>query len=149
MFKVMKDGKPFRRQCGIDCSADEPITEQAHKDSADINKIIAKHGMDMIQKTAMLNQSEYQFDDIPGNDFQEAMNIVTKASQSFESLPSQIRSEFNNNPALFLDFVQNPKNIDRMVSLGLASAPPPVVPTEPMQVTIVNPATTNTETPTA
>lgn len=151
-FQVYKNGKVFRhKEAVIDCSDDEPITEQAHRDSADINKIIAKHGLDIIQKTAMLQSNEYRFDDMEGNDFQEAMEKVTKAQQSFDQLPHQIRKEFDNNPAKFLDFVQNPENTDKMVKMGLIKAPPEPEAQKPVEVVMVNnePASQpNPETPT-
>ena len=130
----------------IDCSNDEPLTEQHHKKDVDINQIIKKHGMDMIAQTSLLQSREFQFDDVTGNDFQEAMEISAKAEQSFNSLPSQIRKKFDNSPAQFLDFVQNPSNQDAMIELGLAQrieVPPPIA------VTVTNEPTaqTNPETP--
>lgn len=144
--RVDKNGKPYRYTKAVcDCSKDEPITEQSHKKEVDINNIIKRHGMDMIQKTAMLQQQDYMFDDIPGNDFQEAMNIVNRAQAAFDSLPSLIRKEFDNNPAMYLDFVQNPDNADRMVELGLAEKP---AVQEPVQVVVTNePVQQVSETP--
>jgi len=37
----------------------------------------------------------------------------------FNDLPSSIRSRFGNDPAAFLDFVQDENNADEMVKLGL------------------------------
>ena len=44
----------------------------------------------------------------------------------FEELPSQIRKKFNNDPAQFLDFVQNENNKDALYEMGLALAPIPI-----------------------
>lgn len=137
-----KNGKPIpRRRVALDFSDEEMLTEQSHRDSADINKIIKKHGMDMIAKTAVLKSAEYRFDDIEGNDFQEAMMKVAKAQQTFESMPHEIRAEFQNNPGAFMDFVQNPDNKDRMIELGLATAQPK---TQPVEVVMKNPPTEKT-----
>lgn len=119
-----KTGKIKRNAVVLDCSNDPLITEQSHKSEVDINNIIRRHGVDMIAKAAALQAPNMRFDDVTGNDFQEAMNIILKAEDSFNQLPSKIRKEFNNNPAEFLDFVQNPDNKDRMIELGLAEAPP-------------------------
>lgn len=119
-----KNGKIKRNAVILDCSDDPLITEQSHKAEVDINNIIRRHGVDMIAKTAAMQAPNMRFDDVTGNDFQEAMNIILKAEDSFMQLPSKIRKEFNNNPAEFLDFVQNPENQDRMIELGLAEAPP-------------------------
>jgi len=131
--KIDENGKHVRFKVGLDCSQDPILTEQSHKNDVDINYIVKKHGIDMIQQTALLKSAEYQFDDVPGNDFQEAMLLVTKAQQTFDDLPSDIRKKFDNEPAKFLDFVQDPKNTDQMVEMGLAQR----IPTpQPVQVTI-------------
>lgn len=133
------DGVIIRQRKILTIPEDEIVrVEQHHKDEVDINNIIRRHGLDLIAKTAQMQQ--FQYDDNPNNDFQEIMNAVLKASDSFESLPSQIRKQFDNNPAQFMDFIYNPENADKMVEMGLANPPPP--PTEPIQVTV-----TNQETP--
>lgn len=148
VYKYDDDGNPVHSpRVVVDCSGDKPITEQSHKAEADINNIVKRHGMDLIAKTALLKSQEYRFDDIPGNDFQEAMFLVKKGQDTFDSLPSQIRKEFDNNPAKFMDFVQNPDNQDRMVELGLAQRPPTI---DPVEVVVTNPEpapVTNPETP--
>lgn len=123
----------------LDCSKDKILVEQSHKDEVDINKIIRRHGVDMIQKTALLRSSDYTFDDVTGNDFTEALHKIMKAKASFESLPSAVRKEFDNNPARFLDFIQNPDNAGRLVEMGLAAPPPD---SGPVKVMIVNPSET-------
>jgi hypothetical protein len=120
----------------VDCSDDPGKTEQSHKEEVDINKIIKKHGMDMIAKTA--NVQALTFDDNPNNDFQETMDMIVRARESFESLPSQVRKEFGHDLPRFMDFVRDAKNADRMVELGLAERPPEVVPEPPIEVTVVN-----------
>lgn len=144
--KYDENGNQIRRSVGLDCSNDVVITEQSHKDEVDINKIVRKHGMDLIAKTAALQKPEYTFDDIPNNDFQEAMMIVTRAQENFNLMPSQIRKQFNNDPAYFLDFVQNPENKDALINMGLANA---VVPETPVKVEITNPVETPPAEPAA
>ena len=93
--------------------------------------------MDLIRKTAMLQSQDFQFDDVSGNDFQEAMQIITKAQQTFDNMPSALRQQFNNSPAEYLDFVQNPENQTTLVEMGLANAPP--APAQPTPVVVTNP----------
>lgn len=124
-------GKVKRNRVCIDCQAEVKsgrevvLVEQSHQAEVNINNIVKRHGMDLIQKTALLNAPLMQWDDVTGNDFQEAMFKVTKAQQTFDQLPSQLRKQFDNNPAKFLDFVQNPDNKEKMVEYGLAHAPVP------------------------
>ena len=56
------------------------------------------------------------------------MNIVTRAQQMFEELPSKIRNKFKNDPSAFLDFVADPLNRPEMDEMGLTEAK---VPPEP------------------
>lgn len=127
----------------IDCSDDPGKTEQSHKAEVDINAIIKKHGIDMIAKTSKVIQLKY--DDNPDNDFQETMNMLIKANQSFESLPSQIRRRFANDPAQFMDFVHNKDNQEEMYNMGLADRPEPEEESNPIEVTIVNEGVTPSE----
>jgi len=118
---------------------DEEIrVEQAHKNEADINNIVRKHGLDLIAKTAALQT--FKYDNNPSNDFQEVMQAVITAEQSFSSIPSDIRKRFDNNPAKFMDFIYNPDNKQEMIDMGLSPEPEPKP--EPIQVTV-----TNSETP--
>jgi phage internal scaffolding protein len=133
MFKL--EGRDTYSRPVIDCTEDPGKTEQSHKQEVDINQIIKKHGMDMIAKTAKVQQLQY--DDNPNNDFQETMDMIVKARESFESLPSLVRKEFGNDVARFMDFVRNPDNGQRMIDLGLAERPPEVVPESPVEVVVV------------
>lgn len=123
----------------IDCSKDEILTEQSHKSEVDINNIVKRHGIDLIQQTAALAASTLVFDDVTGNDYQEAMNKVIRAQDSFARLPSQLRARFNNDAAQFLDFIIDPKNMQEMRQLGLANPEQPAP--QPVRVEITNPVT--------
>jgi len=111
--------------------------EQSHKDEVNINNIVKRHGMDLIAKTAQLQQ--FTYDDNPNNDFQETMNAILQAEKSFSSIPSDIRKKFDNDPAQFLDFIHNNDNQQQLVDWGLANAPEKVSPVEVI--------VTNSETP--
>lgn len=134
-------GKVKRNRVCIDCQkaiedGETVLVEQNHKDEVDINQIIKRHGIDLVTKVGMMRSQEYQFDDVTGNDFQEAANILIKAQDQFDSLPSAVRKEFDHNPAKFLDFVQNPDNLPKMYEMGLAVKP---APEQPVQVLVTNP----------
>lgn len=104
------------------------LTKQSMQNECDINQIMAKY-----QKTGAIthlqnNRANYGFAD--SITFHECLNIVTKAQSMFAELPSSIRKRFDQDPARFLDFVQNPENSDELVSMGLANAPTLAPPTE-------------------
>lgn len=133
-YKTDKSGKKtlIRHRVVVDCQkaveeGEKILTEQSHKDEVNINQIIRRHGIDLIQKVAMMRAPEMQWDDIPGNDFQEAMFKVKKAQDSFDAMPSDLRKKFNNNPAEFLDYLHNKENLNEMIELGLVNKPVPEV----------------------
>jgi len=96
------------------------LAKQSFKDECDINRILIK-----FQKTGLLehvNRYAGRYEDLGDVvDYQTAMIRVLEAQEAFESLPSSLRSRFDNDPAQFLDFVSNPNNADEMVALGLAT----------------------------
>lgn len=134
-------GNVIRNRVAIDFTNEKVITEQSHKQEVDINNIIRRHanGMDLVSRTARLKSQEFRFDDVTGNDFQEAMFKINKAQDSFDRLPSQVRKKFGNNAAEFLDYVQNPENADELIKMGLANAPAPKQ--QPIEVVVINPET--------
>jgi len=96
-------------------------TKQSFREESEITNIMARY-----VKTGLIDHfssygPEYGF--ASSVTFHEAMNVVTKADQMFQALPAATRQRFAGDPALFLDFVQNPENQAEMVTLGLASAP--------------------------
>ena len=44
---------------------------------------------------------------------------MIRAQEAFDALPSSWRTKFNNDPANFVDFCQDPNNRDEMVKLGM------------------------------
>lgn len=97
---------------------DESLTHQSFKDECDINNIVKKYKRTGIVTHVTSKVSRYDdLSDVPT--FHEAMNIVASATQEFEQLPAALRKRFANDPAQFLDFVHDPKNVPEMRELGL------------------------------
>lgn len=95
------------------------MTKQSHAKEADINYIVKKYHKTGILEHWRKNEPEYGFAN--SETFHESMNIITKAQNMFDELPSNAREYFNHSPANFLDFVNDPEtNISKMRELGLA-----------------------------
>lgn len=117
----------------------ESRTKQSHQDETDINLIMAKYVKTGIMEHSVKWSGQYAF--ATAEDFQSSMNIVQKANEMFDELPSKARTKFQHNPAEFLAFVQDPANEDQLFDLGLSDippepiliegAPPPIVETLP------------------
>lgn len=106
---------------------DPSLTRQEFKDECDLGKIIARfsatpEGLEQLQMARGFVQG--RFEDVSGiPDYQTALNHVQRADEAFMRLPPLVRTKFDNDPAKFLDFVDDPKNFGELVSLGLADAP--------------------------
>ncbi len=87
-------------------------------DECDINRIMAGH-----RATGLIdhvNQYEGRYGDFSDvQDYQASMQQIIRAQDMFLALPSEVRSTFNNSPAEFLDFVNDPENTDAMREMGL------------------------------
>lgn len=107
-------------------------TKQAFKEECDINTIISR-----FLKTGVMNfanKNEPRYADVTGIEFQDAMQKVAAAQSLFNELPAALRNRFENEPAKFLTFVQDEKNREEAVALGLlkpagASTAPEATPT--------------------
>lgn len=123
----------------VDCSKDKPLTQQSAKDECDINKIIerAKRGADIPVNDAQPRYADFTV--IP-TDLRECLNVVREADAVFMGLDAQIRRRFDNDPAKMLDFLNDDKNRDEAIKLGLVEAPP-VKETEEPKAPETKPAT--------
>ena len=90
----------------------------------------------MITHTAQYEGTYGDFTDALG--FQEAQNVIAEAASMFETVPAQIREQFDNDPAKFLDFIQDDANREEMEEMGFDTShlTPLEAPVEPIAVTI-------------
>lgn len=93
-------------------------TVQAFKDECDINKILEGYLKTGMIEHANTVQGRYgDFTSAP--DYQAACQAIIDANDMFNTLPAKIRKQFDNDPAEFLEFAQNPSNEAEMRSMGL------------------------------
>jgi phage internal scaffolding protein len=94
------------------------LVQQEYKDECNLNNIISRYeaGEDMER----YNSFEGRFGDFTEvMTRQEAKEFVIKGQRAFESLPARIRSRFENDVDKFLDFIEEPSNLEEAVELGL------------------------------
>lgn len=100
----------------LDCG-DELITKQNHKQECDINHILKQY-----QRTGIINhitQLQPTFQDLPDQiDYQESLNLIMDAQQTFDALPAKVRAEFDNDPARFLAAFTDPAKEDYLRENG-------------------------------
>jgi phage internal scaffolding protein len=101
------------------CPKDSYV-QQSFKEECDINTIMKKW-----QKTGLdafadrLNSGQY-VNALNAIDYHTAVQAVIEADNMFMDMPSSVRSFFDNDPAKFIEFAEDPKNLPKMVELGLA-----------------------------
>jgi len=99
--------------------ADSPsMTEQSHAKSCDIHHIMKRYERNKTIEHVNAHQGTY-LDYIGAPDFQEKEMMIAEAKSMFETVPSKIREEFSNDPAQFIAFMQDNKNVEAIEELGL------------------------------
>ena len=104
---------------GVDCSNDPGVTDPSGADDADINNIVSR-----FHKTGVLpniNVAAVYADVSNALSYQDALQTVINAENQFMALDAKTRKKFSNNPAEFLEFVDDPQNASELVSMGLAT----------------------------
>lgn len=102
------------------------MTKQSFVEQCDINNILKQFRTTGMVQHMRANADQGRYEDLPDSvDFQESMALVMDAQNAFASLPSKVRSRFDNDPAKFLEFMSDPRNQDEVYELGLAKRPVP------------------------
>ena len=106
--------------CGLSCQ--EPTrAQQHHRDECDINEILRRFG-----KTGHMpvNTSEALYPDFSDAvDYHTALNQIIASEREFDLLPAIVRKRFDNDPAKLVYFMQDEKNLNEAIELGLVNAP--------------------------
>lgn len=104
------------------------LTRQEFADECDINSLMERYETPQALLAARGVPPEANYADLtvlPEN-YQEALNQLNAAQASFMTLPAKVRREFDNDPALFVEFASNPDNLDQLRDWGLAKRPDPI-----------------------
>lgn len=110
------------------------MTRQSEMAACDIHNILKQFSQRGFEELVRQNAAAGQYADLTNlPDYQEALNTVIAADNAFMALPSQIRDRFQNDPAMFVAFLSDPRNQDEAIRLGLATdtRPPPPPPPPP------------------
>lgn len=116
------------RETALDCP-EESLTHQEFREECDINTIIDRFGIGENPIESQVWVTNVDIECAPDN-YQDVMNQLNAARDQFMSLPAKVRSQFDNDPARFVDFVSDPSNGDEMVRLGLAAVRPAPSPSD-------------------
>jgi len=96
------------------------MTRQSEKDSCDVNKIVER-----FKRTGILPpvaRQGFYADVAELGGYREVLERVNEARGYFAQLPAQVRADFENDPAQFLDFVAT-ATVEELTAAGLAEEP--------------------------
>lgn len=115
----------YRRENGtIGCDTineEETMTQQQFRDDCDVNIILKKM---MAGQAPVLPMTRGVFGDFTNApSYQEALQNVIAAQDAFMTLPSGIRTRFENNPQKVMDFLNDKNNLEESYKLGLRVKP--------------------------
>lgn len=97
---------------------DGGLTQQHFKEAVDINNILAKYRKTGIMEHVKLAKERYgDFTEL--GEYAVHLDKVAKAQQAFESLPAELRNQFNNSIPGFFEYVMKEENYDQCVKWGI------------------------------
>lgn len=126
-FRVVQDRSLFQTEV-----VQDGRTKSEFANECDLNVLMERYRKAGVVPVPM-GEGVYMDTDIP--DLPTAMQYMIEAENSFNSLPSDVRKEFDNDPVRFVEFATDPANIETLREWGLA-APAAVAP-EPTLVRVV------------
>lgn len=115
------DRDDVSRETGLSCDPEEGLTQQQFAEECDINTIVKRFGLTGELPNGIAMPQSGDFTGV--TDFHEAMNLVRKAEESFMELPADIRYRFANDPGRVMEFLNDEKNREEAVKLGILSKP--------------------------
>lgn len=117
------DRDQVSRAAGLDCSANglPTLAQQQFRDECDINEIVRRFGLTGQVPENWATPVSGDFTGI--NDYHTALNALAESKEAFMQLPAALRTRFENDPGKLLAFLENDKNRDEGIKLGLIREP--------------------------
>ncbi|QIR82357.1 internal scaffolding protein [Chicken microvirus mg7_16] len=117
-------------------------TQQHFKDECAIDRILKKYSATGFLVDPLAPRRDPLFGDFSESiSFMEAQTRIARVREAFDSLPSQIRDRFANDPYRLLAWCEDPDNAEEAVKLGLLpesalpkADPAPAEPAKPVEV---------------
>lgn len=94
-------------------------TQQEFADECDINNIMARYiktgTVPMYLDRGMLDGDMHEMS------YHDMQNVIADANSAFAVLPATVRASFDNDPAKFVDFALDDKNVNKLREWGMLS----------------------------
>lgn len=113
-------------------------TKQSFKEECDANAIMRKwHKTGQVDH---INKNPPRYGDFENaGDYLSAKLAVQAMHDEFGQMSSAVRDRMNNDPATFMEFMNDPDNLDEAVELGLIKKPETTAPPTPPAPPVADP----------
>nr|QJB20973.1 MAG: internal scaffolding protein [Microvirus sp.] len=115
------DADAVSRETGLSIDPDESVVQQQFAEECDINTIVKRFGLTGELPNGVDMPLSGDFTGV--SDFQTAMNLIRQSQESFLELPADVRERFSNDPAMVIRFLDDPKNREEAIKLGIVAKP--------------------------
>lgn len=102
---------------------DPTLTSSVDAEEADANYVIEKFRKTGITPFTRGKGQYLDISSLPDNLF-EAQQLINETTERFNELPAKARLRFNNNPEEMYKFLQDPRNQEEAIKLGLLEVRP-------------------------
>lgn len=93
-------------------------TQQQFAEECDVNAIMRKY--EKTGELTHLNKNPGMYADLTSvGDYHSSLNKIIAAEEAFMALSAETRLKFENDPGKLLEFIQDPKNTEEAVNMGL------------------------------
>lgn len=96
----------------------ESLTVQSQAEDADLNVMMKRFGVTGKMPDDVRPVFYGDFDQVM--DFRTALESLQAAQDNFMKMPAEMRMRFLNDPQRFVEFCENPANLEEMRKMGLA-----------------------------
>lgn len=104
----------------FDVDKNPTLTQQQFQQECDINFIVKQN--EATGFFSHVNNRQPQYGELPDVlDYQQSLDLVAQAQDTFMALGADIRARFNNDPARLLAFLGDASNAAEAIKLGLAT----------------------------
>lgn len=144
----VEENQYFDELTKIDCTNDPGVTLQAPAEEQDINVIMKRFGVKDGSKLPYWTDPTAVFGDFSymPEDPVEAAEMLRQGEVAFMTLPADVRRQFDSGAHLY-NWLQDEKNAEEAVRLGLLKKKTPPAPPKPTEVVVVSSSTSSDKGP--
>lgn len=115
------DADAVSKETGIAIDPEESVVQQQFAEEVDINTIVRRFGLTGELPNGVNMPVSGDFTGV--TDFHTAMNLIRQSEAAFAELPAEVRERFANDPARVISFLDDEKNREEAIRLGIVAKP--------------------------